>query len=114
MSYDEFRNFCENSLKEGTRIFDEGKFIENIRALEQKNEQNTSHKGTPEDKKRSPLEDYKEAIEDSTDLSYRKGSIDKSIGEIRADLIIEEKEQNNDEANKKKNNNDDLDDYAGH
>lgn len=36
ISYKEFRGICESSLKEGTRIFDETKFIENIRELEPK------------------------------------------------------------------------------
>ena len=94
LSYDELRNICESSVKEGTRIFDEGKFIENIRELEQKIGQETLHQGTSKDKKRSLLQDYPEAIEGN--LSYRLDLINESARAIRSDLVKEtEKEQKN-------------------
>lgn len=51
-------------------------------------------------KKKSLTEDYIEAIEGGSDLSYRLDSINEATGAIRTDLVREEeKEQNNDNLN---------------
>lgn len=51
-------------------------------------------------RKKSLLEDYPEAVEGSTDLSYRSDTINETTRAIRADLVRkEEKEQNNDDPN---------------
>lgn len=95
MKYGEFYNICKkNSLKEKTNIFDEKKFMGKIEAIKQ---EKTTDCQT---KKRSLLEDYPEAIEGSTDLSYRLDSINETTKEIKSDLAREEEqEQNNDDPN---------------